>query len=91
MKKSAKARIIAFGLYLPEKVLSNQELEGMVETSDEWIISRTGIKSDVSPPRMKQLPIWGIVAAKRALHQAGMAAHDIELILVATLTPNHYL
>ena len=83
-----KARITGLSSYLPEKILSNADLEKMVETSDEWIVSRTGIKErrianpDESPAMM------GAESAKKALLQANLKAEDIDMILVATMTPD---
>jgi 3-oxoacyl-[acyl-carrier-protein] synthase-3 len=80
--------IIGTGSYLPEKVLTNSDLEKMVETSDEWIIKRTGI----SERRIlsEDLPAYsmGVEAAKRALENAKMQAEDIDLIILATETPD---
>ncbi len=78
--------IIGTGSYLPEKVLTNADLEKMVETSNEWIIKRTGI----SERRIldKDLPSYsmGIEAAKRALEDSKLHAEDIDLIIFATVT-----
>lgn len=84
-----KARITGMGSYLPSKVLSNDDLEKMVDTSDEWIVSRTGIKerriaaADEFPSDM------AAYASRAALEQAGIAAADLELIIVATITPDY--
>lgn len=84
-----QAKIIGTGSYLPERILSNQDLEKMVETSDEWIVSRTGMKerrlarADEYPSQM------GSIAAQRALEAAGIAAEEVDFILVATLTPDY--
>jgi len=78
--------IVGVGEYLPEKVLANSDLEKMVDTSDEWIMTRTGIKE-------RRIAGEGVVtsdlaaeAAKCALKDAGLNAEDIDLILVATIT-----
>lgn len=84
-----KARITGLSSYLPEKILSNLDLEKMVDTSDEWIVSRTGIKerriakSDETPATM------GAEAAKKALAEAHLKAENLDLILVATMTPDY--
>ncbi|MCY7764985.1 MULTISPECIES: beta-ketoacyl-ACP synthase III [Bacillus] len=83
-----KAGILGVGRYIPEKVLTNQDLEKMVETSDEWIRTRTGIEErriaadDVYSSHM------AVAAAKKALEQAQVAAEDLDMILVATVTPD---
>ncbi|AWM16461.1 beta-ketoacyl-ACP synthase III [Bacillus inaquosorum] len=83
-----KAGILGVGRYIPEKVLTNQDLEKMVETSDEWIRTRTGIEErriaadDVYSSHM------AVAAAKKALEQAEVAAEDLDMILVATVTPD---
>ncbi|AOC57194.1 beta-ketoacyl-ACP synthase III [Bacillus pumilus] len=82
------AGIIGLGRYIPEKVLTNLDLEKMVETSDEWIRTRTGIEErriasdDVNTSHM------ALAAAKKALADADVAAEDIDMILVATVTPD---
>ncbi|MED0867472.1 beta-ketoacyl-ACP synthase III [Bacillus spizizenii] len=83
-----KAGILGVGRYIPEKVLTNHDLEKMVETSDEWIRTRTGIEErriaadDVFSSHM------AVAAAKQALKQAEVAAEDLDMILVATVTPD---
>ncbi|WIW27700.1 beta-ketoacyl-ACP synthase III [Bacillus inaquosorum] len=83
-----KAGILGVGRYIPEKVLTNHDLEKMVETSDEWIRTRTGIEErriaadDVYSSHM------AVAAAKKALEQAEVSADDLDMILVATVTPD---
>ncbi|MDP4180050.1 MAG: beta-ketoacyl-ACP synthase III [Bacillota bacterium] len=81
--------ILGLGTYVPDKVLSNYDLEKMVDTSDEWISKRTGI----SERRIldKDIPAFemGAIAAKRAIEDAGLTAEDIDLIIVATETPDY--
>ncbi|BDS08820.1 3-oxoacyl-[acyl-carrier-protein] synthase 3 [Oceaniferula spumae] len=80
--------IAGTGSYLPEKVLTNADLEKIVDTSDEWIVSRTGIKERRIAAADEFTSHMATKAAQRALEQAGMAAEDIELIIVATITPD---
>jgi len=87
--KSIKARIIGLGAYLPHKVLTNQDFEKMVETSDEWILSRTGIKERRIAAEDEFTSTMGTAAAKKALVSAKLVPSDIELILVATMTPDY--
>lgn len=84
-----KAKIIGLGAYLPEKVLSNQDLEKMVDTSDEWITSRTGMKERRIAADDEFTSDMGYEAAKRALEDSGLKGEEIDLILVATLTPDY--
>src|SRR3990172_8673392 len=84
-----KARIIATGSYLPEKVLTNRDLEQMVETSDEWIVSRTGMRERRIANADEFTSDMGAKAAERVLAQARLSPEQIDLILVATLTPDY--
>ncbi|MCX7918712.1 MAG: ketoacyl-ACP synthase III [bacterium] len=78
--------IVAVGSYVPEKILTNHDLEKMVETSDEWITTRTGIKERrIAAPDQTTSDI-AVIAAQRALEKAKMTAAEIELIIVATIT-----
>lgn len=88
MKTLAKARIIGSGSYLPERVLSNQDLEKMVETSDEWIVSRTGMKERRIARVDEFTSDMGLQAALRAIESAKISVDEIDLIIVATLTPD---
>jgi len=83
--------ITGFGAYAPERVLTNDELSTMVDTTDEWIIERTGIRERrVAAPEQALSDIC-LPAIDRALEQAGVAAKDIDLIIVATVTPDMLL
>ena len=82
--------IIGTGSYLPEKILTNQELEKLVETSDEWIISRTGIKERRIAAEGEHTSDLAAKAALSALENAGITADEIDLILVATVTPDMF-
>ena len=80
------ASIIGTGSYLPEKVLSNVDLEKMVDTSDEWITTRTGIKERRIASRKETTSFLATRAAEMALQDAGIPADKIQLIIVATFT-----
>jgi 3-oxoacyl-[acyl-carrier-protein] synthase III len=82
------SRIGGTGSYLPEHVLSNQDLERMVDTSDEWITERTGIKKRHIVGEGETTCDLAEAAARRALEMAGRSAEDIDLIIVATTTPD---
>ncbi len=84
-----KARIISTGSYLPEKVLSNKDLETIVDTTDEWIQTRTGMKERRIASDDQFSSTLGALAAKKALEKANMSVHDIDFIIVATLSPDY--
>ena len=87
--KKIKARIVGTGSYLPTKVLTNQDLEKMVETSDEWIFTRTGMKERRIASPDEFTSDMGLEAAKKALQSANLEPESLDLILVATLTPDY--
>ncbi len=86
MKK--KIRIIGSGFYVPERILTNADLEKMVDTSDEWIMTRTGIKERHIVSDSQATSDLAIEASHRALKDAGLEIEDIDLIMVATSTPD---
>jgi len=84
----ARGRITGTGSCLPERVMTNQDLEALVETSDEWITARTGIKERrIAAPDESTVDL-AEQAARRALEAAGRAAEEVDLIVVATTTPD---
>ena len=90
MKKNFnQARILSTGSYLPEKILSNSDLEKIVETSDEWIQTRTGMKERRIAESGQFTSDMGVAAARQALDKSGLSAQDIDLILFATITPDY--
>ncbi len=80
--------IIGTGSYVPKKVLTNAELEKMVETSDEWIVTRTGIRERRIADDDEFTSHMAAKAAKQAMKQARVSAKEIDLIIVATVTPD---
>src|SRR4030042_4777508 len=80
--------IIGVGEYLPKKVLTNRDLEKMVDTSDEWITTRTGIKQRRMCAKNEAASDLAIKAAKQALEDARLNPKDLDLIIVATITPD---
>ncbi|MDQ6967320.1 MAG: beta-ketoacyl-ACP synthase III, partial [Mariprofundaceae bacterium] len=80
--------IIGVGGYLPERILSNEELSTMVDTSDEWIRDRTGITQRHILAEDQQTSDLGAAAANQALEDAGITINDIDALVVATTTPD---
>jgi len=80
--------IIGVGEYLPEKILTNADLEKMVETSDEWITTRTGIKERHLAKEGQATSDIAFLAAQKALENAKLKPEDLDLIIVATITPD---
>ena len=77
------------GSYLPERILTNADLSRMVDTSDEWITERSGIKQRHIAADNELTSDLGLAAARKALEAAGMDASDIDLIVLATSTPDN--
>jgi 3-oxoacyl-[acyl-carrier-protein] synthase-3 len=82
------SRIVGTGSYLPERVLTNRDLERMVDTTDEWIVSRTGIRQRHIAADGQLASDLALAAASRALDAAGIQGRDLGLIVVATTTPD---
>jgi len=86
--KPRRIKITGTGMYVPEKILTNQDLEKMVDTSDEWITTRTGIKERHITAPHETTADMAITAGQRAIQDAGLKAKDIDMVLVATSTPD---
>ncbi|MGC0785180.1 beta-ketoacyl-ACP synthase III [Pantoea agglomerans] len=82
-------KIIGTGSYLPSQIRTNADLEKMVETSDEWIVTRTGIRERRIAAPEETVATMGFSAAQRALEMAGIEANDVGLIIVATTSSSH--
>jgi len=80
--------ISGLGAYAPERVVTNDELAQMVETSDEWIVERTGIRERRIAADSQALSDLSLPAARQALQQAGIQGKDVDLLIVATVTPD---
>ncbi|WP_246938619.1 beta-ketoacyl-ACP synthase III [Bacillus pinisoli] len=83
------AGIIGIGRYLPEKILTNKDLEQIVDTSDEWIRTRTGIEERRVASDDIDTSDMAYFASQKAIEDAGISPEDIDLIVVATVTPDH--
>jgi 3-oxoacyl-[acyl-carrier-protein] synthase-3 len=81
------ARIAGTGSYLPERVVTNKDLEATLDTSDEWIAERTGIRQRHIAAEGESSADMGLIAARNALDMAGIPAGDVDLIVVGTTTP----
>ncbi|OGS36576.1 MAG: 3-oxoacyl-ACP synthase [Elusimicrobia bacterium RIFOXYB2_FULL_49_7] len=86
-----RAKITGVGSSLPEKVLTNADLEKIVETSDEWITTRTGIKERRILSEGEHLSDYCVKAAKEALEKSGTAPDELDLIINGTFTPDFFL
>ena len=85
------AHVTGWGRYVPEHVLTNADLEKMVDTNDEWIVTRTGIRERRVAAAHETTASMGAVAGLRAIRTAGLEPDDIDLILLATLTPDYWM
>src|ERR671921_2363579 len=85
------AAITGWGMAVPERVLTNAELERVVDTSDEWIVSRTGIRERRIAAPHETTATLSAIAGKRAIAVAGLQPDEIDVILVATLTPDYWM
>ena len=82
------SRIIGTGSYLPQKVLTNKDLESLVDTTDEWIVERTGIKQRHIASENESTSSMAINASIDAIKSSGLSEKDIDLVIVATTTPD---
>lgn len=84
----ASTHIVGLGAYLPERVLDNKELEKIVDTTDQWIVERTGIRQRHIVAADQHTSDLAAAAAQEALDHAGLTIHDIDALVVATTTPD---
>ena len=84
------AKITGVGGYIPEKVYDNAYMESIVDTTDEWIVRRTGIKERHIAADDEYTTDMATIAGKRAIENAGLTPEDIDLILLATVTPDYF-
>lgn len=90
LKPKRTVSIIGTGSYVPERILTNAELEKMVDTSDDWIVARTGIRERRIAAEDEYTSDLAAKAARRAIEQAGIDPMEIDLIIVATVTPDMF-
>jgi 3-oxoacyl-[acyl-carrier-protein] synthase-3 len=86
----ARAKISALGTYVPPRLLTNADLEKMVKTSNEWIVDRTGIRERHIAEKGVATSDLAVESAKKALAERGLAATDLDAIIVATVTPDMF-
>ncbi len=85
------SKLTGWGMSVPERVLTNHDLEKIVDTSDEWVVTHTGIRERHVAGEGETTSTLSIAAGRKALKQAGLAAKDLDLIIVATSTPDYFL
>jgi 3-oxoacyl-[acyl-carrier-protein] synthase-3 len=85
-EQGPRSRILGTGAYAPERVLTNHDLEKLVDTSDQWITERTGIKQRHIAREDETASDMAVVAARRALEMAGLTATDLDMIIVGTIS-----
>jgi len=83
-----RARITGTGSAVPDKVLTNHDLEKLVDTNDEWITTRTGIKQRRIAAENEYTSTFATLAARRALAMAGVSPEELDLIILGTVTPD---
>jgi len=87
-----KSKILGVGHYVPERVVTNEELSQMMDTSNEWIVERTGIQSrHWFTPGIDTLTSLSKKATEMALERANLTAKDIDFIVFATITPDYFI
>lgn len=91
IRKNPLVEIVSTGRFLPEHVVTNRDMESIVETTDEWIFERTGIRERrIAPPEMTAADM-GTAAARVALERAGLEPADVDVLIVSTATPDRLL
>ncbi|MCB0130629.1 MAG: ketoacyl-ACP synthase III, partial [Caldilineaceae bacterium] len=88
--QSQYGRIVGWGAYVPERVITNEDLSKLVDTNDEWIVRRTGIRERHVAASHETTSTMAVEASLRALAKADLVPNDLDLIIVATSTPDHH-
>lgn len=91
MRQAIRVGIAGTGSYMPERVVPNTWFEGFLDTTDEWIVQRTGIQNRRFAAPEQATSDLAVIAGKRALESAGLAPEDLDLVIVGTLTPDYLL
>jgi 3-oxoacyl-[acyl-carrier-protein] synthase-3 len=91
MARQLSARIVGIGSYLPERILSNHDLEKIINTTDEWISSRTGMKERRIARENESSSDMAVAAGLKAIEDASIEPKEIDLVLVATATPDYFM
>ncbi|DAB30421.1 MAG TPA: 3-oxoacyl-ACP synthase [Sulfurimonas sp. UBA12504] len=86
----AYAAFRSIGAYVPKKILTNEDLSKMVDTTDEWIVQRTGIKERHIAASDETTSDMGVAAAKKAIERSGIAKEDIDMVVCATISPDYF-
>src|SRR5450631_2708728 len=84
-----RSQVVGYGGYLPEKIVTNADLAERLDTTDEWIVQRTGIRQRHVAAVGEFTSDLATAAARQALRVAGMTGNDLDLIVLATATPDH--
>jgi 3-oxoacyl-[acyl-carrier-protein] synthase III len=87
--RKLRSVVVGLGSYLPKRIVSNADLEKILDTTDEWIVQRTGIRQRHIAAEDEPTSKLGLYAARAALDDAGLTAADIDLVIVATSTPDY--
>ncbi len=90
MSKPLRAKISALGTYVPPRILGNHDLEKLVDTSDQWIMERTGIRERHLADKGVATSDLAVEAAKKALEERGITPSDVQAVIVATVTPDMF-
>src|SRR4030067_2027597 len=90
MRQNQRASITGIGSYLPGKVLTNYDLEKMVDTTDDWIIQRTGIRERRIVENGMVTSDLAVQASNMAMEDAGVTPKDIDMIITSTITPDYF-
>ena len=90
MSEVRNIRIAGTGMYVPPRRVTNQDLEKLMDTSDEWIRKRSGIETRYHAEEDVSTSELGVLAAREAIEKAGVSPGDIDLVITATLSPDHY-
>ncbi len=89
MSHPRSVKIVGTGFYVPDRIMTNDDFTKLVETSDEWIVTRTGIRERRIAAENETTSDMAVAAAREALKDAGREAADVDLVIISTITPDH--